>query len=127
MTHEHNDEMQAITEQFGDEIEAALKIEAPEEKAAPPEQMDATERARDSREERTDDEARSLVGAVVGDFDVLERVKPGKRVRYRCRNRRNGREHYLQGYELVRQVRATVRHGGTVLMPREPWIDKEDA
>jgi hypothetical protein len=76
---------------------------------------------------RHDDEAKTLVGAVIGDWHVEDRIRPGKRWRYVLRNGRTGRAIYLQGYELVRQVRATVKNGGTVTMPAEPWRSEDGA
>lgn len=71
--------------------------------------------------ERDDKEALTLVGAVVGDFYIKDRIKPGKRWRYVAHNTRTGRDVFFRGHELVRQVRQTVRNGGVVIMPNEPW------
>ncbi|HSX68458.1 hypothetical protein [Nocardioides sp.] len=74
--------------------------------------------------DRADSEAQSLVGAVVGDFFIKDRVKPGKRWLYVAHNARTGREIRFQGYQLVRLVRETVKDGGWVIMPNSPWRDE---
>lgn len=84
------------------------------------ERVAAREAATGARE-RDDNEALTLVGAIVGDFCVRDRIFTGKRWRYVAQNVNTGRDHYLRGYELVRQVRATIRNGGVVVMPNEPW------
>ena len=75
---------------------------------------------------QSDREALSLVGAVIGDFRIDARVRPGKRWRYVARNHRTGETRYLRGYELVRAARMTVRNGGAVVMPNGPWRNEED-
>ena len=84
-----------------------------------------TQDAADKARERDDNAALSLVGAVVGDFYVKDRIKPGKRWRYVAHNTKNGRDVFLQGYELVRAVRQTVTNGGVVIMPSAPWRDEQ--
>lgn len=88
-----------------------------------PDMQDAADKARD----RDDNAALSLVGAVVGDFYIKDRIKPGKRWRYVARNTRTGRDVFLQGYELVRAVRQTISNGGVVVMPSTPWRDEREA
>lgn len=80
----------------------------------------------DQIRERDDNDALTLVGAVVGDYYIKDRIKPGKRWRYVAHNTRTGKDMFLQGYELVRQVRQTVRNGGVVIMPSTPWINEEE-
>lgn len=67
------------------------------------------------------DENPSLVGAVVGDWYVQARVRPGARWLYKLYNRKADRTVYLQGYRLVRHIKATTRDGGVVIMPNTPW------
>jgi hypothetical protein len=71
-----------------------------------------------------DNEPLTLVGAVIGDLYVSDRVRPGKRSLYVVRDAKTGKDCYLRGYELVRKARETVRNGGVVVMPRVPWQDE---
>lgn len=77
--------------------------------------------------ERDDSRVQGLVGAVIGNLYVMERVKPGKRWLYRCHDSTNHEIRALRGYELVRLAKEASRHGLSVIMPRTPWIDHEEA
>lgn len=77
--------------------------------------------------ERSDGDAMSLIGALIGDFYITARVKPGKRWLYVAHNIRTGRQCFLKGYELIRAARVTASNGGVIVMPRTPWRDEPSA
>lgn len=65
------------------------------------------------------------MGAVIGDLQVIDRIKPGKRWRYVTLDTSTGEKLYLRGYELVGRIREAVRQGEVVVMPNEPWKEKQ--
>lgn len=70
-------------------------------------------------------EACSLVGAVIGDWIVLDRVRPGSHWTYRCRHRTTGQVTGHRGHELVRLARAARLGGLPVVMSGAPWRDED--
>jgi hypothetical protein len=72
--------------------------------------------------ERSDEQAGSLVGALLGNLTVTERkrTEAGRWV-YLEHDAGTGRVRALRGYELVRVARRCARSGLPVVMPRQPW------
>lgn len=60
----------------------------------------------------------SLRGAVIGPWQVVDRIKPGKRVYYLCLNTETGELKRYRGYELVRMAKQADKE---VSMPSYPW------
>lgn len=84
----------------------------------------ATAAAMDRARDTDSTEATSLVGGVIGDWIVLDRVRPGSRWIYRCRHRVTGHVAAHRGHELVRLARAARLGGHAVVMPGAPWRDE---
>ncbi|MCX6402193.1 MAG: hypothetical protein NTX33_19950 [Propionibacteriales bacterium] len=74
-------------------------------------------------EEYDEQIAHGLVGAVIGDWFVNERVKPRHRWVYLATNRQSGVTKGFQGCQLVRLARAARLSGLPVVLAR-PWRDE---
>jgi hypothetical protein len=71
--------------------------------------------------ERDDNDALTLVGAVIGPHRVTGRFHTGKRWQYAVENVKTGRTGAMRGYELVRLCREAEVNGLTIVMPTSPW------
>lgn len=75
-------------------------------------------------EEYDEQIAHGLVGAVIGDWFVTERVKSRQRWAYLATHRQSGITKGFQGYELVQLARAARTSGLPVVMSGRPWRDE---
>lgn len=68
----------------------------------------------------------TMVGGVVDEWFIADRIKPGKRPLYVLRDLDTGRTRRLRGEEVVGLIRVARRHGLPVVMPRDPWRDETE-